>query len=298
MRIVIASLPSYYYIAAILALLIGWWSVIRVRRTIGVWRLRYFALPRPWLKVLHAHVPLYGHLPWELRAPYQDKVLQFVDAKGFRACGALDEVTEEMRVIIAGNACLLLLNGSGEENFPGVLTVQLFPAGDPDAAPRSSCVAMHWDENKQQASDPRDVGNASLPAIALKLGWEAGGQPSLPDTLLLTAWARVRSAEFIKRFPGVLEKAAGTAVHHGGPAPMLAARLGKAAVDAADSGGITESPEPDSQALNIYDPADIFAVATEMFLGASALLRDRQPELYGAMRLFYQVDPARWTAQQ
>jgi Mlc titration factor MtfA (ptsG expression regulator) len=32
-----------------------------------------------------------------------------------------------------------------------------------------------------------------------------------------------------------------------------------------------------------------------MFLGAPSVLQKGQPELYAAMRLFYHVDPARWT---
>jgi|GEM_PF-2753734 len=286
MRIAIALPLPYLYVAAILAILGGWWLIMRVRRGMGVWRLRYFAFPRPWLKYLHAHVPLYERLPWELRAPYQDKVLQFVDAKGFRPCGALNEVTEEMRVAIAGNACLLLLNGSGEENFPEILTVQVYPPDDPDPGARSSCVAMHWDSDKKQAIDPGDKANAALPAIALRLGWEAVGQPALPDTLLLTTWARVRSVAFVKRHPGILEKAAGTAVHPDGMT-VGAARL-----------GTTENPESDNRAAAIFESADIFAVATEMFLGVPAVLQQRQPELYAAMRMFYQIDPARWMTQK
>jgi MtfA peptidase len=285
MPFVPAFLSPYQYVLLFLALLVGWLVVIRLRRRSGVWRLRFFALPRPWLKHIHAHVPLYPRLPWELRAPYQDKVLQFVDAKGFRACAAMSEVTELMRVTIAGNACLLLLNGSGEPHYPEVLAVQVFPAGDPNAEARSSCVAMHWDEAKQLATDPRDKGNPDLPVIALKLGWEAAGRPALPETLLLTAWARVRSAEFVRRFPGVLEKI-GSAAH---------AR--SAVSPAVTTGRRAAAPGPSAPAaeLTIFDPADIFAVATEMFLAAPALLRERQPALYADLRQFYHVDPARWT---
>lgn len=276
MRPVFALLPSSYLVYICIAVLAGWWLVMRFRKSAGVWRLRYFAFPRPWLKHLHEHVPLYGRLPWELRAPYQDKVLHFVDSKGFRACGALDEVTEAMRVIIAGNACLLLLNGSGENTFPGILTVQVFPSDDPDAEARSSCVAIHWDAEKWQATDPRDEGNAALPVIAARLGWEIAGRPALPEALLLTAWARTRSAEFIKAHPGVLESAVGSA-------PRAEGSPGKP----------DDSPKSED-----FSPADIFAVATEMFLAAPALLQQRKPELYTSLRLFYLVDPARWTLKK
>ncbi len=200
---ILASFPLQLTFWSLVSLLVGWWLVMFLRRKAGVWRLRYFALPRPWLKSIHNHVPLYGHLPWELRAPYQDKVLHFVDSKNFRACGAMDEVTEEMRVAIAGNACLLLLNDPGESNFPEVLTVMLYPQNEDDPSARSSCVALLWDPQKRQATDPRDRESSILASIASNLGWKA-----LPEPLLLTAWARVRSTAFNHMHPGLLEKSA------------------------------------------------------------------------------------------
>ena len=251
MRPLFASFPLQLIFWSLLALLAGWWLVMLLRRKAGTWRLRFYAFPRPWITILHEHVPLYEHLPWELRAPYQDKVLHFVDSKNFRACGALDEVTEEMRVTIAGNACLLLLNDSNDSNFPEVLTVQVYPHSEEEASARSSCVAMLWNPDRKQAADPRDRGSDSLAAIAAQLGWK-----SLPEPLLLTAWARVRSAAFIMAHRGLLEKAAAG------------------------------------------DPPEVFAIATEMFLSAPAVLQQHCPELYAAMRQFYHVDPARWTLKQ
>ena len=88
MRPIPAFLSPYYLFFAMLSLLIGWWLVMRIRKATGVWRLRYFAFPRPWLKFLHENVPLYTRLPWELRAPYQDKVLQFMEEFIKRQTGA------------------------------------------------------------------------------------------------------------------------------------------------------------------------------------------------------------------
>ena len=251
MRPLFATLPLQLLFWSILAVLVGWWLVMLLRRKAGVWRLRYYAFPRPWLKFLHEHVPLYERLPWELRAPYQDKVLHFVDSKNFRACGAMEEVTEDMRVTIAGNACLLLLNEISDSNFPEVLTVQVYPQSEEEPLARSSCVAMLWDAEKMRATGPRDRDTESLAAIAAQLGWKA-----LPEPLLLAAWARVRSAAFIVANPGILGKAAAG------------------------------------------NPSEVFAIATEMFLAAPAVLQQHRPELYAAMRQFYHVDPARWTLKQ
>src|SRR5262245_52676620 len=127
MRPAFAFIQPEYLFWPIVILLVGWWLVMRLRKTAGIWRLRYFALPRPWLKYLHAHVPLYSRLPWELRAPYQDKVLNFVDSKIFRPGGSLDEVPEPVRVIIAGNAGILLLNSPVDVIYPNILSAQVFP---------------------------------------------------------------------------------------------------------------------------------------------------------------------------
>lgn len=203
MRLPSAAIPYEILLWSTIGLLAGWWLVMLLRKKAGVWRLRYFALPRGWLKMLHRQVPLYDRLPWELRAPYQDKVLNFVDSKIFRACGAMDEVTEEMRLAIAGNACLLMLNSEVDVIFPSILTIQLYPENEEDPSARSSAIAMLWHEGRSQATDPRDRGNAELPGIAAKLGLKA-----LPEPMLLTGWARVRCPEFEKQYPGELAKVA------------------------------------------------------------------------------------------
>jgi Mlc titration factor MtfA (ptsG expression regulator) len=226
--------------------------VIRARRAAGIWNLRYYAFPRPWLKYINRYVPLYNRLPLELRALYQDKVIQFVDAKLFRPCGSMDEVTPAEQIPIAGNACLLALNTGNALNFPAVLTVQVFRHEDPDAEARINCVALSWDATNHQATDPRDRDKAALVPIAAQLGWETAGKSGLPEALLLAPWARVRAEEFAQAFPGVLEKAAAG------------------------------------------EPSEVFGVATEMFLGAPALLQQKQPALYDCLRRFYSVDPARW----
>ena len=251
MRPVFALLNAYHLFFLTLALLIGWWLVMRIRRAAGIWRLRFYAFPRPWLKYLHSDVPHYTRLPWELRAPYQDKVLQFIDAKRFIPCGDLSEVTESARVILGGHAALLLLN-QAQGNYPEILTVQLYPHGDPnaDGGARSSSVALWWDAEKRQATDPRDA-RSPMADIARELGAKA-----LPSPLLLTGWARIRYAEFAATSPGVI------------PASVKG------------------------------EPEDIFAVATELFLAAPAVLKQQQPGFYNALRHFYLVDPDRWSLKQ
>ena len=204
MRSSFAFIQPEFLFWPLVALLVGWWLVMRLRKVAGIWRLRYFALPRPWLKYLHAHVPLYSRLPWELRAPYQDKVLNFVDGKIFRPGGSLDEVPEPNRIVIAGNACLLLLNSGADVIFPAVLSVQIYPPDEADPQGKSSCVPLLWDDEKKQPLDPHNRGREKeLAAIAAALGAK-----SLPQPLLLTPWARARMAEFTAAYPDALDNLA------------------------------------------------------------------------------------------
>ena len=43
------------------------------------------------------------------------------------------------------------------------------------------------------------------------------------------------------------------------------------------------------------DPAEFFAVATEVFFERPARLRRDHPELYGQLKDFYRQDPAQWS---
>ncbi|HWB03018.1 MAG TPA: zinc-dependent peptidase [Verrucomicrobiales bacterium] len=208
MRICFASLSYIYLFYGFIILLVGWWVVIRMRKAAGKWRLRFYALPRPWLKYLHQDVPFYEKLPLELRAEYQDKVVQFVDAKLFRPGGSIEEVTYSHQVPIAGNACLLLLNIGNDNNYPRVLTVYVYDHKDTVPEPRSSTIILLWDEANRRAIDPRDRDKSTLIPIASQLGWETAGKSALPDVLLIAPWARVRTAEFVEANPGLLEKAA------------------------------------------------------------------------------------------
>jgi MtfA peptidase len=64
--------------------------------------------PREWRAWLDRHVQLCARLPASLRRKHETLVLNFVARKPFIGCAGL-EVTEQMRVVIAGYACLLVL---------------------------------------------------------------------------------------------------------------------------------------------------------------------------------------------
>ncbi len=262
----------YLTIGLVLLVMTGAWIWKRMGRRSGGLRVRHFAFPAAWLKILEDNVPLYRRLPVDLRDRLQDRILNFVDGKRWKHCGGLGAVTDEMKVTIAGQACFLLLNRDYGRNFSKVLNVLVYPSAslgsdDPenalppvDAWPSSS-VLLAWDEVKKSARDLRDERNEVLHEFARQLDLEDGradGKPILQDQCQHTAWARVMSREYLK--------------HEAVTSPQ---------------GGLAAK-------MKTGDPAEIFAGATELFYEMPDVLLKRHPEIYALLLSFYRLDPARW----
>src|SRR5690242_8426427 len=107
-------------IALAAALLLAW----------GLPRLRLArVLARPLapgqLAIIERNVEQYRGMPEPLRQQLQRLVKQFLHQKRFVGCAGL-ELTEEMQVTIAAQACLLLLNRPSRV-YPGLHTVLVYP---------------------------------------------------------------------------------------------------------------------------------------------------------------------------
>src|SRR6187401_281641 len=91
------------------ALVIAWlasepWLRERRRR-----RLRARPFPETWRQIIAERVPQVGRLPTALRRELKGHIQVFLDEKQFSGCDGL-EITDEVRVTVAAQACLLLLN--------------------------------------------------------------------------------------------------------------------------------------------------------------------------------------------
>jgi hypothetical protein len=99
--------------------MLGW---LRERR-----RKRILAEPFPpeWDAVIDAYVPLAWRLESADRQRLRELVQVFVAEKSWEGCGGLD-LTEEMQVIVAANACLLVLD-RGIDLYKDVDSILLYP---------------------------------------------------------------------------------------------------------------------------------------------------------------------------
>jgi Mlc titration factor MtfA (ptsG expression regulator) len=247
-------------------------------------RLRAQPIPRAWRSILTRNLPIFRRLPREDQTELLGHVQIFLAEKRFEGCGGL-ELTDEIRVTIAAQACLLLLHR--ETNYyPQLITILVYPSGYTayeerhlegniweegeegrlgHTARRLGVLVLAWDAVKRGAADPSDGENLVLHEFAHQLDFEdygTDGAPALATRAEYLAWARVMSSEF-------------------------------KALRAADEAGTPT-------VLNTYgatDPAEFFAVVTEAFFERPRALRARHPELYAEFTRFFRQDPTRYSAE-
>ena len=240
-------------------------------------KLRTQPFAAEWLAILERNVPLYRSLPPEDRRELQGHIQVFLSEKEFEGCGGL-EMTDEIRVTIAAQACILLLHRE-TDYYPGLYTILVYPSAyvaqarkrspggfvteGPEArlgeAWEHGPVILSWDDVRAAADDARAGHNVVLHEFAHKLDEEDGaddGVPALPRGMYV-AWARVIGREYEQ-----LRRDAETG------RPTVLDKYGA------------------------QNPTEFFAVATEAFFTRPALLRRRHPELYDELADFYQQDPA------
>lgn len=241
-------------------------------------KLRATPLPAEWLLILQRNVSLYRRLPPEDQRELQGHIQVFLAEKEFEGCGGL-EITDEIRVTIAAQACILLLHRE-TDYYPGLHTILVYPtcyvAEDRRFSPdgvvtegpqarlgeawQRGPVVLSWDEVLANAADVRDGHNVVFHEFAHKLDEEDGvedGAPELPRRSMYVAWARVLGQEY--------------------------ERLCRDA----DAGRPT--------VLDTYgaeNTAEFFAVATECFFTEPVQLLRRHPALYRELAEFYRQDPA------
>ena len=104
--------PWIFLAAVVVAIALALW--------IPAWRMRRALrapFPEAWVEILERNIGVYRHLPMPLRLQLRTRIKRFLHSKHFSGAAGL-EVTDEMRVTIAAQACMLQLNRRG----PGYLS--------------------------------------------------------------------------------------------------------------------------------------------------------------------------------
>jgi Mlc titration factor MtfA (ptsG expression regulator) len=266
----------YSIVGSIAALLIAFWGAKRWR----LWRVQQQPFPAAWLRILEQRLPPYRYLPPDLQEQLQQLVKMFLYRKTFVGCAGL-EVTDEMRVTIAAEACLLLLNRTTNE-YHDLGWIYIYPnefvarketrdeagvvshgkVGLLGESWTNGRVILSWDDVEQGVRDFTDGRNVVLHEFAHQLDHETGttnGTPMLRGAHAYKTWASVFATEFAE----------------------LQRQAAYGERDLLDHYGAT-------------NPAEFFAVATETFFEQPLAMRERHAALYEQLKEYYKLDPATW----
>ena len=242
-------------------------------------RLLNKAFPEEWRGILKERISVYTLLQPQERHKLEQLIHLFLDDKAFYGCAGL-VVTDEMKVCIAAEACLLLLGQSGPV-YPRLQSILVYPTafrarrdvhqddgtvveGEHHLLGESwgnGRVILSWDDVEQGARDFTDGHNVVLHEFAHQLDSASGsanGAPPLRSNSYQT-WAGVFSDNFEDLQSRVLQ---------GKPTVM-------------DGYGAT-------------NPAEFFAVATETFFEKPDELMAKRPELFHELQQYYKLDPREW----
>ncbi len=246
-------------------------------------RVRASAFPAAWRKILQRRVPLVRSLPVDLQLQLKKHMQVFIAEKSFLGCGGL-QITEEMRVVIAAQACLLILNRA-TDYFGKVRQILVYPG--PFVVSRTTIDGAGVQQDNRQA-----LSGESWSQGQVILSWQ--------DTLEGAVVADDGRNVVIHEFAHQLDQENGVA--RGAPPPTL----GDTVHNAQRWSEVFRSAYAQLQAearqgmqglFNHYgaqDPAEFFAVVSEVFFEQGRELALQYPALYGELRGYYKVDPAGW----
>lgn len=228
--------------------------------------------------IIAEQVPLTRKLPFEIQKKLEGKINLFLDQVEFTGCKGLN-VTEEMKLSIAAQACLLVVNR--DFWYDHLTTILIYPhAFKSRHQERTGYVVqeketirtgeswvrgpviLSWSHSQMGALNDDDGHNVVFHEFAHKIDELSGrtnGIPQLDSIERLKDWAETFDIAYKKH------------IH--------ATRAGQRTV------------------LDHYGasgPQEFFAVAVEVFFEQPIALKRYEPEVFGQMSRFFQLDPSTW----
>ncbi len=256
---------------------VTYFLIVRFRRDARRQRLMKKPFPEAWNTILERNLPPYSKLTSDDRMRLQNRIKVFLSEKMFEGCDGL-AITDEIKVTIAAQACLLLLNRN-EDRYKKLRTILVYPstyvAGNDGLFVKHNnrsvrlgeswnhgVVVLAWDSVKQGAVNFKDGRNVAIHEFAHQLDQADGmadGAPILDTRSAYGSWAEVFSEEFLQ-----LQK---------------------------------KKKKRKRSVFNKYGashPAEFFAVVTEAFFEKPKQFEKKHPELYAELLEYYHLDPREW----
>ena len=247
-------------------------------------RRRRQPLPPGRLAILESRLAYYACLPEVEQAEVRALVQLLLGEWSFETGAGLAAITEEMRVLVAGQAALALL-GRPLEELPRLRAVILYPgdyrAQEERLTPEGTWVrssevrvgeawghgvmVLSWGEVAHDAAHPADGRCVAVHEMAHALDAQTGAMNGLPPQ---------PSAQAAEAWMDSLGAARRQAQRH--------RRLGR--------GGLFDGDDLES-------PEEFFAASLEAFLESPDRMAEVFPDLYARLSDYLHLDPRRWSAR-
>ena len=270
----IVALSALLLLVIAVTFYVVYWPGIRIRR------IERQAFPTAWQTIIERRLPFYRKFTADQQQRLQNLIKRFLADHSFVGCAGLD-ITDEIRLTIAAQACLLILNKPGYA-YRSLQSILVYPSTfvatrevrDDLGLVSTSHVALWgeswdqgkvvlaWDNVEQGVCNLEDGRNVVLHEFAHQLDSESGsvnGAPVLQTRGAYKSWAHVFHKEF--------EQLNRRKSHH--HASLM------------DQYGAS-------------NPAEFFAVATETFFERPREMAAHHEELYRELSSFYNVEPQDW----
>jgi hypothetical protein len=234
--------------------------------------------PEEWLAIIEKNVPFFKELHPDEREHLEDLIKVFIHEKHFEGCGGF-VMTDEVKVTIAAQACLLLLNlehnyydelvsilvyPSGfnhkgmSRNESGMITEEEVPVSGLSSS--GGVIVLSWPDTIGGSKNTEDGNNVVFHEFAHQLDLLSGdvnGAPVLSSRAQYSDWGRVLTREYKELQEDVSKHRKSVIRAYGATAP-----------------------------------AEFFAVVTEIFFEKPRQLKEDHPELYEEFKEYYRQDPA------
>ncbi len=230
---------------------------------------------------LHSNLPVYQKMPQNLQRQLQGMIQVFVHEKEFIGAEGL-EITDEIRITIAAQACMLLLNRQ-EEIYPYLYNVIVYP----DAYQHTRMVAdehgvmkeetitrlgeswtkgsvvLSWKHSKKGGNNFSDGHNVVIHEFSHQLDQADGvadGTPILDKSSAYRDWGYVLGKEY----------------------------------DKLQNRGKRDKRRAVLREYGATNEAEFFAVSSEAFFEKPKQMRKKHPDLFEELKAYYKVDPSEW----
>jgi MtfA peptidase len=270
----IISLLAIIFIVIAVIFWVVFWPRLRAVR------IKSKAFPAAWQKILTRRLPFVANMTLAQQEQLQSLIKVFIADKAFYGCAG-QVIDDDIRVTVAGQACLLLLN-QDRMPYPGLHSILMYPStfvatrevANELGLVSTSHIAMlgeswsqgkvilAWDNVEQGVLNLQDGHNVVLHEFAHQLDHESGstnGAPLLSTRGAYKSWAHVFGEEFEDLQDDVV---------HGKQSLM-------------DHYGAT-------------NPAEFFAVATETFFERPKEMAEHHQALFQQLKEYYKLDPSGW----